>query len=299
VNPVLAFVSVAGLALVAAAGVVAGYRRRDPLPVEPFADPLEDRRVALLRSLSDLEDAHATGVLEDEDYARLRGDTEGRMARLLRAIDERRLRTERGRGDPRPAPASDGEAAAIRARAPGRVPPWAVATLLAATVGAVVLAGLLRDTEAAPAAGAITGTEDPFAFFERRVREHPGDLAARLDLAHRYLDAGRIEESLAEYAVALQLDPDGAEAHANVGLILFLSDRPRQALASVDRALETSPDYPEALFFRGVILLRGLDRPADAIGSLERYLDAAPFGAERVTAEDLIDEARTALAGDA
>jgi tetratricopeptide (TPR) repeat protein len=300
VNPLLAFVSVAGLALVAAAGVVAGYRRREPLPVEPFADPLEDRRVALLRSLSDLEDAHATGVLDDEDYRRLRGDTEGRMARLLRAIDERRLRAERGREGLAPAPASVGEAAAVRVRAPGRVPPWAVATLLAATVGAVVLAGLLRDTEAAPgASGAIAGSEDPFAFFENRVREHPDDLAARLDLAHRYLDAGRIEESLAEYAVALELDPDGAEAHANVGLILFLSDRPRQALASVDRALETSPDYPEALFFRGVILLRGLDRPADAIGSLERYLDSAPFGAERDTAQDLIDEARAALAGDA
>jgi tetratricopeptide (TPR) repeat protein len=296
VNPLLAFVSVAGLALVAAAGVVAGYRRREPLPVEPFADPLEDRRVALLRSLSDLEDAHATGVLDDEDYGRLRGDTEGRMARLLRAIDERRLRDERGREHARPTP----EIAGIRARVPGRVPPWAVATLLAATVGAVVLAGLLRDTESAPgAAGAITGSEDPFAFFERRVREHPDDLAARLDLARRYLDAGRIEESLAEYAVALDLDPDGAEAHASVGLILFLSDRPRQALASVDRALETSPDYPEALFFRGVILLRGLDRPADAIGSLERYLDSAPFGAERDTAQDLIDEARAALAGDA
>ena len=39
----------------------------------------------------------------------------------------------------------------------------------------------------------------------------PNDLAARLDLAHRYLDVGMIEESLSQYAVALDLDPDDAE----------------------------------------------------------------------------------------
>jgi tetratricopeptide (TPR) repeat protein len=288
VSPLVGLVSVAGLALVAAAGVVAGFRRRDPVPVEPVGDPLEDRRLALVRSLEDLEEARASGALDDEDYARLRRETDGRMDRLRRAIADRRVRAE-------PATASEGAAAV--ARTPARVPTWAVATLLVATVGAVVIAGLLRDAGTAPAASApVAGTDDPLAFFERRVREHPDDLAARLDLAHRYLDAGRVEESLAEYAVALEIDPDGAEAHAHVGLILFLSDRPEEALASVDRALETSPDYPEALFFRGVILLRGLDRPAEAVAALERYLDVAPFGAERETARELIDEARTALA---
>jgi hypothetical protein len=63
----------------------------------------------------------------------------------------------------------------------------------------------------------------------------------------------------------------------------------------VDRALATAPGYPEALFIRGWILLEGLDRPAAAIDSLERYLDAAPFGAERDRAEELIAQARAAL----
>jgi cytochrome c-type biogenesis protein CcmH/NrfG len=285
VNPLVALVSVAALSLVAAAGVLAGYRRRDPVPVEPVGDPLEDRRVALLRSLADLEEARASGALEDADYGRMRRDTEGRIARLLRAIDERDL-------GPPGAPA-----VAAEPRGPARVPPWAVATLLAATVGAVLVAGLLRDAELAPAAPApAAGADDPFAFFEQRVAEHPDDIAARLDLAHRYLDAGRIDESLAEYAVALELDPDDAEAHAHVGMILYLADRPDEGLAEVDHALDTAPDYPEALFLRGVILLEGLGRPAGAIEAFERYLEVAPFGAERDAAESLIEEAQAALA---
>jgi hypothetical protein len=59
----------------------------------------------------------------------------------------------------------------------------------------------------------------------------------------------------------------------------------------VDRALEAAPDYPEALFFRGVIQLCGLDRPNASIVSFERYLEAAPFGAERETVQDLIADA--------
>ncbi len=294
-NPFVAAFAVAALAAVAAAGVIAGFRRRDPLPVEPLADPLEDRRVALLRSLADLEEAHASGVLEDADYRRLRGDTESRIARLLRAID--------GRRSPRPAVATDGGAVALEVEAPdrpgrttGRVPPWAVAILLASTVLAVAVTGLLREAEPAAVESAPATSDDPFAFFEQRVRDHPNDLAARLDLAHRYLDANRIEEALEEYAVALELDPDDAEAHAHIGLILYASHQPEEALASVDRALETAPGYPEALFIRGAILLRGLDRPEEAIEAFEAYLAAAPFGQERGTAQQLIAEAEAAMA---
>lgn len=298
-NAAVAAAAVAALAMIAAAGVVAGFRRRVPIPVEPLADPLEDRRVALLRSRADLEEAHASGALEDADYRRLREDGEGRMARLLGAIEERRRRREgaiatAGAGG---VTASEPSAAASD-RMPARVPPWAVATILAATVLAVAVAGLLRDAEpvsgtAAPA----TSADDPLAFFEDRVRDHPNDLAARLDLAHRYLDAERFEEALDEYAVALELAPDDAEAHAHVGLILYRAGRPDDALDEVDRALEEAPGYPEALFIRGVVLLRGLDRPAAAVGALEAYLEAAPFGSERGTAETLLEEAEAALTG--
>ena len=88
-NPIAISFAVAGLALVAGAGVIAGFLREAPAPVEPLADPLDDRREALLRSLADLEEAHASGALDEAGYLRLREQTEGRMARVLRALDRR------------------------------------------------------------------------------------------------------------------------------------------------------------------------------------------------------------------
>lgn len=295
-NPVAVTFAVLGLVTLAAAGVLAGYLREAPEPLEPLADPLEDRREALLRSLADLEEARATGALEAAEHERLQEETEARLARVVDAIERRAARHAPTGDDGSDAPTADVRTAVAAAAAPEprRIPPWAVGVLLTGTVLAVVVASLVRDAEPQRAA-ATAPAGDGLAFFEQRVERHPDDLAARLDLAHRYLDAGRIEEALEHYGVALELDPDDAEANAHVGMILYLAERPKEALAAVDRALATDPDYPEALFFRGVILLRGLDRPQEAIDALERYLAAAPFGAERGTAQELIAEAERAL----
>ena len=224
-NPIAISFAVAGLALVAGVGVIAGYLREAPAPVEPLADPLDDRREALLRSLADLEEAHASGALDEPDYVRLREQTEGRMARVLRALDRR---------DAAPAGSvatavalDDAPAPTVRTDTaePRRVPPWAVAVLIGGTVLAVVVASLARDAEPQLQASTPQASDDPLAFFERRVKDHPDDLAARLDLAHRYLDAGMVERSLSEYAVALELDPDDAEALAHVGIILYQNGR--------------------------------------------------------------------------
>lgn len=293
-NPIAVAFAVAGLALVAGVGVIAGFLREAPAPVEPLADPLDDRREALLRSLADLEEAHASGALDEAGYLRLREQTVGRMARVLRALDRRDAAPSGSAIALQDAPAGGGRRSAAE---PRRVPPWAVAVLIGGTVLAVVVASLARDAEPQLRASTPQASDDPLGFFERRVREHPDDLAARLDLAHRYLDAGMVEDALSEYAVALELDPDDAEALAHVGIILYQNGRPEEALRSVDRALSTDPRYPEGLFIRGVILLRGLDRPEEAISTFETYLDAAPFGVERQTAKDLIAEARAGTDG--
>ncbi|MGH2527470.1 MAG: hypothetical protein ACRDG2_12065, partial [Actinomycetota bacterium] len=86
-NPVVAALTVASLSAVAAAGVVAGFRRRDPVLIEGPVDPLEDRRLTLLRSLADLEESWWSGALDETEHVRLRRETERGMARLLRAID--------------------------------------------------------------------------------------------------------------------------------------------------------------------------------------------------------------------
>ena len=283
-NPIEVASVVAALAGIAAAGVIGGFVRGNPLALEPLPDPLEDRRAELRRSLEDLEEARRAGALEPARYAALRTDTEERISKVARAIDRRGGVTR----DCTEAP---------RSRRPGILPPWAVAALVGATAIAVTVVGLARSTTPAPAPSIGAASNDLLAFFEQRVRAHPEDLAARLDLAHRYLDLQRFRDALVQYVVVLRLDPGDAEANANVGLIQYLAGRPKAGLDAVRTALRTDPTYPEALYIEGLILLRGLHRPAPAIDAFRGYLDTAPFGEQRQSAEAMIRRARHELGG--
>jgi cytochrome c-type biogenesis protein CcmH/NrfG len=167
-----------------------------------------------------------------------------------------------------------------------------VVILLVVLAAAVPLAvGALRHrTPEVPITGQLPeggGLE----FLEERVHDHPGDPAARLDLADAYLAEGRLGDAVDQYVALVAIDPRNADAHARLGAILYRTGRPGEALRAVDRALEIDPSYPEAWYERGVILLRGLNRPGTAAEAFRRYLEVAPFGAYREQARRLLDQA--------
>ncbi len=278
---------VALLAMVAALGIVTPYRRRGIPALEPPADPLEDRRLALAIALRDLEAAHGSGALEEADYLRLRTETEGRMGKVLRVLDER------SRG---PEPEGDGDGANA---GPGRTfsARWVFVALVAVlALSAALVPALLRSLhDRAPSSSELFGASS-LSYFEQRVKDHPHDVAARLDLAHRYLDAGMLEQASDEYRSALLLDPNDADALAHIGVLLHLSGEPKAALDAERKALSIDPAYPDALFYEGLILLRGLHRPAQAVGPLSAYLKASPYGSEGPEARRLLAQARAQAA---
>lgn len=166
---------------------------------------------------------------------------------------------------------------------------WMAAAAALAVVLGLLLGRAVGDRDAGEEITGETAPDTPIVFFEERVADRPQDVAARLDLAAAYLDAGRAPEAIEEYLRILEIDPEIPEAHARLGLILSASGRPEEGLAAVRRSLELDPDYPEALFAKGVILVRDLDRPGPGAAALRAYLEAAPYGAHREEAEALLD----------
>ncbi len=273
------------LAAVAAAGILRPFSRGGTVAMERLADPLEDERQSLLRALRDLEEERATGQISEQDYAGLRGETEVRAVAVLRALEARdgsgdlarglrELRAGRSNTNPNGAPDGSG-----RNR-------W-LAGLVAAALSAAVVVPLLVGAVAnrapgQPATGSLGNLEPTsLAFFVQRVRQHPNDLAARLDLAQRYQLAGDVEQATQQYLEALRLDPENPEARAALGFLLYRAGHPAEALQQVDRALAADPGNPEALYDQGVILWKGLHRDSEAAIAFRAYLAAAPFGSHR------------------
>lgn len=90
---------------------------------------------------------------------------------------------------------------------------------------------------------------DPSAalqWFEHAVRIDPLNPQALDHLAMAYVLERCYEEALALYRTIVEISPDSASTHSNVGAALYALGRPREALHSLERALALDPDLESA-----------------------------------------------------
>ncbi len=92
-------------------------------------------------------------------------------------------------------------------------------------------------------------------------------------------DSGRLDKAIARYRKALEIRPDFAEAHYDLGLIFARLDRLDEAITEYRNALEIKPDYAEAHNNLGSILAR-LGRSDEAITEYRKALEINPHWAE-------------------
>jgi len=59
-------------------------------------------------------------------------------------------------------------------------------------------------------------------------------------------EAGKLNEAIEQYKQALQLKPDYARAHVNLGVALIKLGKPEDAIRHYEEALRIEPDYAAA-----------------------------------------------------
>ena len=115
----------------------------------------------------------------------------------------------------------------------------------------------------------------------------------------------RTEASIAAFRRAVELNPNSAKAHGDLGRGLAFAGQDREAIAQVEDAIRLSPLDPDMAMFLGAIAVAhyGAGRYADALRHAEELLRSRPGfqGAQRLRCASLaqtgrIDEARSFLA---
>jgi tetratricopeptide (TPR) repeat protein len=120
-----------------------------------------------------------------------------------------------------------------------------------------------------------------------RIARNPGDLSALVSLAQLYFDAGKFSQALPYYRRALAIDPANPDTRTDYATALHATGDDLGALAQLKIVLDERPDFPAALFNRGIVDA-AIGRRTDAIDSFKKFLAAAPHDSKD-------DEARTAL----
>lgn len=115
---------------------------------------------------------------------------------------------------------------------------------------------------------------DEIALWSDTVAKRPDNALAHANLASALADAHRIEESIAQNRLALQLHPDLPPALSTLGVTLAASGRLDEALPLLEKAARLDPSNAQISLNLG-IALDLLGRPADA---LSRYETAVRLG---------------------
>ena len=244
---------------------------------DPAAAALRAERDFLLRSLADLDAERAAGELTDARYRELHDRYTVQAATVLRALD--RLEQEAA-----PLPVAPQRRDFLRRVAAGLL----AAALVAGGAALLVNAADDRQPGQTITGNAQSATDDLDAL-ARAARARPDDADAQLAYATALMEDRQLVDALRAFDVAARLEPDNPVPHAYGGWIVYLADLPDEALTRLDAAVAADPDYPDARFFRGMVLLRGRqDQPA-ALAEFREYLRLAPDGPEREQVQALVD----------
>lgn len=89
--------------------------------------------------------------------------------------------------------------------------------------------------------------EEAIAEFQKAVELNQENASARLNLAYTYDRQGRIEEAMAEYRKAIELEPGNLHAHNNLGVLYDKKGFYDEAIAEFEKALQIDPSDANVL----------------------------------------------------
>ncbi|HEV2311429.1 MAG TPA: hypothetical protein VGU73_12980 [Acidimicrobiia bacterium] len=259
---------------------------------------LEAERDFLFRSLDDLEVERSTGNLDDDDYRRLHDDYTARAAAVLRSL--------RDGVDARP----EGGTPRLRRRVLVVAGVAAFAALSGVALAYALGARLPGQTssgnnQATPTAAQTTAAR--VRQLDSLIARNPSDVTSRLLLA-QYLEAqNNLPGALQQYDAILKIQPSNAVAEAQEGRVLYLTSESGSASqaayldglarADLDQAILLDPQYPDAHFFRAIVLAYEYQDYQGAQDDLQHYLVLAPNGQFADQVRSLLAQVTDALTG--
>ncbi|MCW6038714.1 tetratricopeptide repeat protein [Spirulina subsalsa FACHB-351] len=131
---------------------------------------------------------------------------------------------------------------------------------------------LLEQGNAAQAQGRFTEAE---RVFRRVLQVEPNDAAAHNNLGLALYNQGKLEEAIASYQRAIQLDPNYGAAHYNLGNALRNQGQVAEMIAAYQQAIQVDPNYASAYNNLGAAL-REQGQLEEAIASFQQVIQIDP-----------------------
>ena len=249
-----------------------GLDLEDPSP----GARLSQERLRLYADLKELEFDFQAGKLSEADYVDLRRDLETKAATVLGNLDEMEASAVREKGAARRPQAA--KQTAVAQPKPG-LRGWQVAVGAAFLLIFGLTLGVILTNSLKPRGGegdSITGD-----FLTGTSTAGKSDLSALLQEGRTAFDKQDLRKAIEVFKKVLAADPNQPEANSYMGIILMQAGHADGALIAFDKALSQAPNFPMALWGKGMALYQGKQDYAGAREVFEKLLPLLPPGEDR------------------
>jgi cytochrome c-type biogenesis protein CcmH len=246
---------------------------------------LMQERSRLYADLKELEFDFQAGRFSEADYTELRREVETKAAAVLTNLDEMGGSAAREKSTVRRTQAAN-ETEVIQPK-PG-LRGWQIAAggvfllVFGLTLG-VVLTNSLK-----PRGGegeSITGD-----FLTGTPTAGKSEVSALLQEGRTAFNKQDMRKAIEVFKKVLAADPNEPEANSYMGIILMQADHADGALMAFDKALSQAPNFPMALWYKGMALYLRKQDYAGAREVFEKLLPLLPPGEDRNTIIKVLDE---------
>jgi cytochrome c-type biogenesis protein CcmH len=247
---------------------------------------LQQERARFYADLKELDFDYQAGKFSDADYTSLRRDIETRAAAVVERLDH--IATIAPQKKPPPAPRHAESAIAAKERLPMRGWQMAMGGTFLLVFGVTV--GVLLTNSLRPRGSPEDSITGDFLTGTSSSRGTANDVPSLLQEASNAFSKQEWPKAIEAVKKVLAIDPNQPEAHAYMGYILLQASHPDGALMAFDKALSQQPNFPMALWGKGMALYQGKEDYAGARQVFQHLLTLVPVGSERAEVEKMLAE---------
>ncbi len=135
---------------------------------------------------------------------------------------------------------------------------------------------------------------DRVAALERLIAANPQNPEYRTQLANLYYDVGQYEKAVGYYQQSLSIRPQDPNVETDLATCFHYLGHDEKALETLDRILNYSPGFSQAMFNKGIILIAKKDEKG-AIAIWEDLLRSNPNFPQRAELEQRINQLRASV----